>query len=157
MAPWADVVFGCDRLFWDEHAKPIRDKCSGEFWTINEHAAKVHGLNYMGHEKGGGISRNPNTIREGGNSGFQAVGLALLFGAARITLLGYDMQFTGGRKHWHADHAKNNPTTISLRGWRQNFGELSRATDVPIINATRETGLTCFPRMGLNESLASIA
>jgi hypothetical protein len=117
----------------------------------------VHGLNRIHGEPGGGITRTPNSVREGGNSGFQAVGLALLFGASRITLLGFDMQHTHGRGHWHADHERNNPTRIAFGNWRKNFDELSRMTDVPIINATRHTALRCFPRMSLHESLSSVA
>lgn len=141
-------------MFWDEHAKRVRELCEGEFWTINEHSAKVDGLNRINSEPGAGISKNPNTIRQGGNSGYQAIGLALLFGAARIVLVGYDMQFTNGRKHWHRDHAKNNPTGAALKNWRANFNELASVSPVPIVNASRETALACFPRVSLEEALA---
>lgn len=103
------------------------------------------------------MSRNPNTVREGGNSGFQAVSLALHFGCARITLLGFDLRFNGRQKHWHGDHKRSNPTLRAFANWQQNFAELAKVAPVPIINATRETSLRCFPRMGLNESLSSVA
>lgn len=141
-------------MFWNDHAAKVRETCDGEFWTINEHSAKVDGLNLLQSEPGGGIAKHPNTVRQGGNSGYQAIGIALLFGAARIVLLGFDMQFTNGRKHWHKDHAKNNPTGIALKNWRANFRELASVCPVPIINATRETALDCFPRMSLEEALA---
>jgi hypothetical protein len=141
-------------LFWDSHGAAIVRQCSGELWTINEHVAKVWNVNRVRHEPGGGISSNPNTVREGGNSGFQAVGLALLFGCERVTLLGFDMQFSKGRRHWHADHAKNNPIAKSFPGWIASFNELSRMTSIRIENASRETAIKCFPRVDLEEALS---
>lgn len=129
-------------------------ECSGELWTINEHAAKVWNVNRVFSEPGGGISKHPNTIREGGNSGYQACGLALLFGVSRIVLLGFDMQFTRGRRHWHPDHERNNPVAKSFHSWRKNFQELAGVSRVPIVNATRETAMTCFRRVTLEDALA---
>lgn len=115
----------------------------------------MYGLNKVGHEKRAGVSAKPNTICEGGNSGFQAVGLAMLFGAARVVLLGYDMQATGRRLHWHADHQGKlaNPVPGKFRDWQRNFAALASEATVPIVNASRETGLTCFPRVQLSEVL----
>jgi hypothetical protein len=158
-APWADAIYGCDRKWWVRYAKPVRKICTGEFWTINEHAAKVDGLNRVFGERGSGVSTARNTVMEGGNSGYQAVGLAILFGAARIILLGYDMQFTAGKKHWHGDHGDqlHNPTPLSLKTWAGNFNLLAAQSPAEIINCSRATALTCFPRMGLDESLARTA
>ncbi|UHQ21896.1 hypothetical protein LVB77_14600 [Lysobacter sp. 5GHs7-4] len=105
------------------------------------------------------MGRRPDRIRQGGNSGFQAVSLALHFGASRVVLLGYDMQFTGGRKHWHGDHPDKmgNPLPKRFLDWRQRFAELAQQSTVPIINASRETGLSCFPRMDLDACLAESA
>lgn len=138
----------------------MRKTCAGEFWTVSDHAAKVHGLNLIGFERGTGLSKRPHMIRTGGetggNSGYQAVSLALLFGASRVILLGYDMQATGNRLHWHRDHSGrlHNPIARKFTGWQRGFAELAAATSVPIINASRETGLTCFPRVPLSECLA---
>lgn len=155
--PWADAIYACDRTWWQENAKAVREACTGEFWTINQAAAKTEGLNLIGSERGAGVSRMANTVMEGGNSGYQAIGLALLFGASRIVLLGYDMQFTGGRKHWHPDHRRSNPTHVAMGGWVKNFNLLASQSPVPIINCSRETALRCFPRVSLDEGLAGTA
>ncbi|HCZ48509.1 MAG TPA: hypothetical protein DCZ11_05850, partial [Gammaproteobacteria bacterium] len=54
-----------------------------------------------------GLSASPLRIHQGGNSGYQALNLAVLLGAERVILLGYDMH--GG--HWHGRHGGrlNNP------------------------------------------------
>lgn len=151
------MVYACDRQYWNAYAARIAKLCpDAEPWTINAQAAKVHGLNAIGHEKRVGVSARPNTVSEGGNSGFQAVGLALLFGAARVVLLGYDMQATGRRLHWHADHQDKlaNPVPAKFKDWQRNFAVLASETDVPVVNCSRETGLACFPRAPLKEVLA---
>ena len=112
----------------------------------------MHGLNVIDSEKGGGISSTPGVIREGGNSGFQAMGLAIHFGASRVYLLGYDMKFgNGGRKHWHGDHPSNlgNPVPSFMRQWVTFFAQAERQSPVPILNLTRDTALT-LPRADIS-------
>lgn len=110
-------------------------------------------MNVIGSEKCNGISKLPNTIAEGGNSGYQAIGLALHFGAAKLVLLGFDMKQTNGKKHWHEDHKQNNPTREAFANWNKRFRVLAAQSPVPIINASRETALDCFPRTDLETAL----
>jgi hypothetical protein len=93
-------------------------------------------------------------VRQGENSGFQAVGLAIAFGAARVVLLGYDMKPGKGRMHWHADHPRVNPHRRKFGAWCAHFARLAEESPVPIVNATRDSALTCFPRMSIAEALA---
>lgn len=143
-----------DRAWWNEYGEGIEGDF--ELWTTNKPAADVFDLNFINSEPGGGISTRPGTIRQGGNSGFQAVSLALHFGAARVILLGFDMQFTGGKTHWHGDHRSSrlgNPVQKRLVFWLQRFEEMAKQATVPIVNATRQSALTCFPRVDLTEAL----
>lgn len=147
--PGADAMFAMDWKWWREYGAAIPP--GPEMWTASGHAAKVMSLNFMATETGGGVSRRPGVIRDGGNSGFCAVGLALLFGARRVVLVGYDMQPTAGRLHWHADHDEKllgNPDIAKFRTWRKRFDEMASElpAGVEIVNATRDTALTCFPR-----------
>ena len=143
-----------DRKWWNEYGGRVSGDM--ELWTSNREAARVHKMNYIDSEPGGGISDLRGTIRQGGNSGFQAVGLALLFGAAKVILLGYDMQLTGGKTHWHGDHkgALGNPVLDKMAGWHKHFRLMANQTTVPILNATRKTALDCFPKVDLVESLS---
>jgi hypothetical protein len=143
-----------DSNFWKQYG----EEAGGDFesWTCSPEAARVFHLHHIRSEPGGGISQLPGTIRSGGNSGFMAVGLALHFGAARVTMLGYDMQDTNGRIHFHRDHPEHigNPIRSRFKAWRKCFAEMAKETDVPIVNATRQTALECFSRMSLAEALA---
>lgn len=86
------------------------------------------------------------------NSGAQALFLMPVLGASRVILTGYDMQ---GR-HWHEDYATKNPSAENLELWRKGFPALAAwlaALGVEVLNASRETALTCFPRVDLREAL----
>lgn len=98
-----------------------------------------------------GVTHAP--LRGVGNSGVGALALADSWGVARIIMLGYDGQHTGGKTHWHGDHPKplGNAGSVSL--WHQKFQTFSSACRAHVINATRETALTCFQRMDLETAL----
>lgn len=105
----------------------------------------------------GGLADIQGYKEVGGNSGAQAVGLALLFGAARVLLLGFDMKHNGDKIHWHGSHGKglNNPRARSLMAWVIGFDILAREVrGAEIINCSRETAITAFPRAPLQECLS---
>lgn len=97
-APWADLLYACDLNWWKVH-----DGAPGflnEKWTRDQKAALQFGLHYIRSEDKPGMSREPGIIYQGGTSGYQALNLALQFGAARILLLGFD--YHGA--HWFGAH-----------------------------------------------------
>lgn len=95
----------------------------------------------------------------GGNSGYQAVNLAFLFGATRIVLLGFDMQRTDGKVHFFGIHPyhrteADGPTASLLADWANKFNDLAadlKAEGVEVINASRSTALRCFERKDIEE------
>jgi hypothetical protein len=146
LAPFADVIFAMDRHWWNVYGADI--ETDAECWTSSREAAQVWDLHY---------APAPDETTHGGNSGFQAVRLALDFGCDRIVLLGYDMCFHGGRRHWHDDHDERkgvgNPLESSLKKWRNRLELLGRGARAEIVNATRSTALKCFRRVSLVEAL----
>ncbi len=106
-----------------------------------------------------GLSFDPRKLHCGGNSGYQAVNLAVLMGATRIALLGYDMRFgPNGEKHWHADHRDRNPEENRLAIWARAFEtmdlDLKRA-GVAVVNCTPGSAIACFPHADINDVLGS--
>lgn len=155
-APWADVLYACDLAWWDRHVAEVRDVFKGELWTQTKEAAVRHGLNRVEGRAGRGLCREPGVIHQGGNSGYQAIGMAVLQGARRVVLLGYDMQRTGGRSHWHGDHPGGLRNNSPFASWLKRFGDLAddlASEGVDVINATRETALQCFRRANLEDVL----
>lgn len=161
LMPWADVLYGCDRRWWELHGGA--PDFQGERWASlgtttndNEAIADKYGVRLVAGESGNTFSTDPAVIRYGSNSGFQAVNLALLFGARRIVLVGFDMRLVDGRRHFFGDHPRPLINTPSYQPFVTAFERAARKLPphVEILNATPGSALTCFPKVTLNEALA---
>jgi hypothetical protein len=154
-APWADALYACDAGWWEAYQPEFK----GERWSQHERAAEF-GANRIEGKPGNALSFHPDHISHGGNSGFQAINLALHMGAAKIVLLGFDMQATGGKSHWHGDHERarlTNPKWPTFIGWHKAMNRAHDQLDeigLEHINASRETALESWPRMTIQEALA---
>lgn len=138
-APWADELYAMDRKWWNAHLAEVKSTFTGKLSTpLNG----VHAAQHVTHDKGK-------------NSGYGALALAILRGAKRIILLGYDAQHTDGKTHWHGDHPEGLGSAGSVARWPSDFERAQRqyAGRVEIINASRQTALTCFQRMALEDAL----
>lgn len=157
LAPWADVLYACDVRWWVHH-KGVPE-FTGEKWTCDPRArAQFKELNCVPGKFLPGLSFNPAMIHTGRNSGYQAINLAVLFGAKRILLLGFDMQKTGGKAHWFGPHDSALVATSGYDGFIQCFRTippLIKGRGIEIINCTRETALSMFPRMAIEEVFAT--
>lgn len=138
LAPWADVLFAMDRAWWYEHMPEVKRRFSGELAALNQAAHDVV----------------PWRIKDYRNSGAAAVALAIKRGASRVILLGYDLQYTGGRRHWHGDHPACLGNADRITTWPAQFARLRQDyPSIDIINCSRETALTVFPRADLQVTL----
>lgn len=154
--PTADALYAADEKWWDVYIDDLRRaRFGGELWTQDEKAAARYGLRHVRSVHGMGIPDGDDRIAQGSNSGHQIIGLAYRFGATRIILAGYDMQRTGGAKHWHVDHSaplsNGNPSS-----WVPKFTHLAddlAERGVDVINASAATALTQFRRQPLDEAL----
>lgn len=105
------------------------------------------------------LREKPGKIGHGFNSGFQALNLAIQFGARRIVLVGYDMAVgADDALHWHGRHGKGllNPRPRILEVWRRHLDEqapLLRSWGVEVVNASTQSALTAYPKMDLVEAL----
>lgn len=104
-----------------------------------------------------GLCIRPGRIHTGLNSGYQAINLAYMFGAARIVLLGYDMQRgPKGESHHHGDHEGGLPNLGTMHEWARRMIQLAidlRVQRVDVINASRRTALKCFECMPIDKAL----
>lgn len=150
LAPWADVLYACDKEWWDHHGGVPDFK--GQKWTLTKESANKYNLNWINCIYGRNWSNDPNFIVSGGNSGFQCLNLAVLHGATEVILLGYDMGHTG-KKHWFGEHPKALQRGSNYTGWVKHFIRASSEIPVPVVNCSRETAIPCFPRKQLREVL----
>lgn len=102
-----------------------------------------------------GLSRDPSVIHFNKNSTAQGLNLLVNWGFREIGLLGCDMQRTGGRGHFFGDHpAPLNRKRTDFADLCRLFGRIAedaRAMGVRIVNCSRETALTCFDRVPLED------
>lgn len=154
--PDARILFAMDREWWREH-RGVPD-FRGERWTRSPHAARDYGLEFVASEPGYGLSRNPRLILENDNSGGAAINWAVLAGAWRIILLGFDCRRgRDGKQHWFGEHrAKNLQKLCPMKQWLQAFRRIAEAAalvPVEIINCSPDTAIDAFPRMPLDRAL----
>jgi len=144
--PWADALYAYDAAWWRKYLPEIRAIFRGRLFT--QSTSRIAGVEC--------VKLHALGFRDFGNSGACAVSLAISAGAARVLMLGYDCQNTGGRSHHHGDHPKGLGNCGSMPRWPAQFGRLARYAKergVEVINVSRETALTCFPRHSLEEAL----
>lgn len=158
--PSADLLYACDGTWWDAYQGA--PDFPGAKWSQDGPASERYGLRRVRAAVGQAFSLDPTRIGTGANSGFQAVNIAVLAGAARVLLIGFDMGLDQGRTHHHGDHpgGLNNPNEAQAERWRSAFEDaaetLRRANHpVEIVNCSRRTALSCFPRGELSACLES--
>jgi len=148
----ADVLYAADAAWWQKNNPPPRE-FTGERWASARNDAwrlgVPTGLNLAATKPGVAVA-DDFPIYEGMNSGFQAMGLAVAWGARKIVFLGLDLSAgPNGESHWHGDHVGlRNPSETMIRAWVSAFEKVApvlAARGVEVINASRRTALKCFP------------
>lgn len=101
------------------------------------------------HDKG--LSEDSTYINSGGNSGYQAINLAVNLGFNQIILLGYDM--TGVGTHFFGEHtAKGLQKNTNYSSFRSEFSTIKpELRGAEIINCSRKSSLNCFIRDDLEK------
>lgn len=99
------------------------------------------------------------SIGGGGNSGFQALSLALQFGARQILLIGFDMNDAGG-KHWYGRNKwpnASNPDHSNFVRWIETFDRtLPKLMEIgaTVINCSPGSSIKAFPIDTIENALA---
>lgn len=164
MVPSADALYACDAAWWHHHRGC--ESFAGEKWSSHARSgpgrandkkgvAARYGINLVEGRWAEGFSMDPRFIHYGSNSGFQAVNLAMLFGARRIVLVAFDMRNERGRRHFFGDHPRGLRNTTNYDRFIAAFERAAAAlpAGVEIVNATPESALRCFPRVQLEREL----
>jgi len=178
-APWSDVCYFADSRFWAWHTagidKPVLglskdqvrqrfedfagQKCSVMWSGSNITDEGVHILrNKHFPHHGDGLSEDSQMLATGRNSGWQAINLAVLAGAKRLLLLGFDgREAQSGATHWHGGHPLPTPQEF-YQAMRRAFslGEAPlKAAGVTVLNCSPGSGLDNFTKMDLKTALGA--
>lgn len=139
-APWADALYAMDRRWWIAYGPELRS-FKGRMFSplpITERGIDVTHLEGFKHFS---------------NTGAGAIALAMERGARVVYLLGYDgKRSSSGRSHWHDDHPKPLSNAFSILRWGNFFTQVARYArqrGVVVMNCSRDTAYTCFPRVDL--------
>jgi hypothetical protein len=153
LAPWADVLYCADEDWWA--LKQGVPGFAGEKWTVSPDAARQYRLNYVEGSADIEWGHTPELIAYGGNSGFQALNLAVVQGASKVVLLGYDYGLRAGKKHWF-DGTKHERTSrpSHYHEWLPRIHAAAKHIKIPVINCSLESAIECFPKMTVREALA---
>jgi hypothetical protein len=145
LAPWADVIVSSESKWWTWHPAArqlpaLKYGCVSSPGHRVRYPAEVQAIVSSGRR---GFDPDPSRIRDGHNSGYQAIHLAVHLGATTVILLGFDMQ--GG--HFFGHHPdRTGPLFPSCLAAFPTLVAPLEARGVRVINCTRRTALTCFPQ-----------
>lgn len=121
---------------------------------MSDAAARKYGLQYFRGLPHDGLSREWGVLHQGCNSGYQALNLAVLLGAKRIMLLGFDMRIVDERRHFFGDHPKGMNVQSNYAQWITKFKTIPPdLTGVEVFNCTKGSALKCFPYKPLKKLL----
>jgi len=156
LAPWADVLYAADAQWWTWHAG-VPTFHGPKYSVSSSIPVTWPDVQILQNTGPLGLECAPTGLRTGYNSGYQAINLAVHFGAARILLLGYDMQpAANGQTHFFGDHPDHSlsPYGVMRLAFESIVQPLKEAC-VEAINCTPGSALTCFPCRRLDEALSS--
>lgn len=153
LIPWASIVYGCEPAWWI-HRRGLPEFSGLKFMY------DMHLLPQFPDMKGVRVDtaanqllmEKPAVVGSGGNSGFQALNLAVQFGARRIALVGFDMSDRGGA-HWYGRNnwaQAHNPDRTVFGRWIKAFETASvqlKAMGIEVVQASPNSALTCFPQL----------
>jgi hypothetical protein len=157
LAPWADVHYACDLMWWKtNYAALVSKDAIRKCWTQDRTSAERYGLRWVRQSARPGLGLKE--VQVNGNSGFGAINLAFLFGCRRILLLGFDMKpGAQGRLHWHPDHPAPMVQKQQFGEWIHKgtlFARELKDAGCSVVNCTPGSALTCFKTAELQGALA---
>ncbi len=157
LAPWADVLYAADAKWWNcykdralafqglkvtlKSAVPFK-----EVLSLNQSPQRV-------------FDERPTHIASGGNSGYQALHLAVHFGAKQIWLCGFDMVSSDKRRHNHDNHPPRLNSRPNFSSWLFAFNRLApllAAKGIKVWNCSPKSALKMFPKADLRHLVAEL-
>jgi len=161
IAPWINGLYAADIRWWDHHIEEVRKTHIPLLWSQHDKACKQYGLWFTpGHSQnphGPGLSLDPNYIRFGHNSGFQAFNIAVLLGCKRIILLGYDYTMgEAGERHWFGNHPSPMNKAPDYDSWAKCYNSTVDILDdigCEVINCSPRSIIDCFPKSTIGKVL----
>jgi hypothetical protein len=153
------VVYGCDAPWWT-HRRGLPDFKGLKVCYAGNGLSGYPEVRRIEIEKTNDalLLHKHGKTGSGGNSGFQALNLAIQWGARKILLVGYDMSDASGA-HWYGRNnwiGANNPNGHNFKRWIAAFetaAKQCRELGVEVVNCSPWSALACFPKMTIEAAL----
>lgn len=159
LAPWANVLYSSDQYWFPgEQGVPsftgLKFAIAPRVGSMSHSFGKYPEISVLANTGDEGIEVEPTGLRTGKNSGYAAINLALHLGATRVLLLGYDMgRGPRGEGHFHGRGGISSPYSMFLKMFA-GLPYALKTVGLSVINCSRQTALTMFPRMTIEEALS---
>ena len=158
LAPWAEVLYACDEKWWRYYkGAPLFKGLKYRLEHSPDDPMPFHewpDVQVLRNTGELGLETDPTGLRTGFNSGYQAVNLAAHFGCSKLILLGFDMWSGPTGQNWFQKPGLHVDSPYPL--FHQAFASMVeplRAAGVQVVNASRFTLLTAFPKVVLEDAL----
>lgn len=155
-APFADVAFTIDTV-WIDKRVAVLEAFAGEIVAAvpKDYQCPIARARLLRRVNAVKISMRGDSLSTGGNSGYAALMMALIRGAVRVYLLGYDMTGAG---HFHGGYRwRSRFGAQQYPLWAKRFGTLAalaQLTGAEVLNCNRNSAITAFPFANLEETIS---
>lgn len=153
--PFACILFWTDPRIWQRWAEDIMSHRAPIKVAANKgtYPAPVQKVAVTGRK---GFDDRPNHIRSGNNSGYGAINWVAHRRPRRLILLGYDMAYRDGDSHYHDGYGVvhyEKTLTDKMLPYFEGLREPLRARGIEVVNASRDSRITVWPRVSIDEAL----
>lgn len=150
---WADAVYGCDAHWW-AYRRGLPEFRGLKFsYDKVEYFGKDIKKVELDKTSADVLIDVPLLLGSGGNSGHQAINLAVQFGAKRLVLIGFDFQVRSGKPHWYGRSTWpgcHNPGGDNCDRWLRAMtwaAKALRRMKIDVVNCSPLTAIKEFPVM----------
>ena len=125
--PFAGLLYFCDWKWWRwHHDRPAFQAFAGIKASLDERVTQADpAIRWLRNGDSGesgsagraGLCNEPDRLKTGRNSGYQALNLAVHLGAKTVVLIGYDMKVgPSGEEHWFGQHRDRQGRAVPTAG-----------------------------------------
>lgn len=155
LAPWASALYAADCAWWEQYAAQVRERFAGICYTCDEPTVMRHPwINHVKARWGRGLGRD-GWIHFNGQSGFQALNLAVSWGAKQIILCGFDCQKVEGRRHFFGNHPGGLDKESPYESWQAWAVDIARdliEMGVDVVNTSPTSALKHWRYMDISDA-----
>lgn len=151
---WIDVCFFGDDIFYNKQQEKINSFAGLKITCAIEWQNIPNSIKWVKRDSiRSGLSSKNDCLNWNENSGAAAINLAVLLGAKRIFLLGFDMKQVNDSSHFHNVYGNTKPPfERHLKGFR-DIAKDAEKLGVKIINCSPDSAIECFEKMTVKEAL----